>query len=83
LGGVQCLRLKVGMCTGVPKSITPDHLGRADYHGAVVNQAARWVRLLRVALRNSTHAVMKYACKAEQAELEAAACAALLTHDIS
>jgi hypothetical protein len=36
-------RLKVGVCSGAPKSILPDHLGRADYHGATVNQAARWV----------------------------------------
>ena len=34
-------RLKMGVCEGSPASIMPDHLGRADYHGASVNQAAR------------------------------------------
>ena len=34
-------RLKMGLCEGVPGSIGPDHLGRADYHGASVNLAAR------------------------------------------
>jgi hypothetical protein len=35
-------RLKMGMCEGVPKCILPDHVGRADYHGSFVNQAARY-----------------------------------------
>ena len=35
-------RVKVGVCSGTPKTILPDHLGRADYHGATINQAARW-----------------------------------------
>jgi hypothetical protein len=34
-------RMKVGLCVGQPSSIQPDHKGRADYHGASVNQAAR------------------------------------------
>ena len=34
-------RLKMGVCEGSPASIMPDHLGRADYHGASINQAAR------------------------------------------
>ena len=33
----------MGVCEGVPNSILPDHLGRADYHGASVNQAARFM----------------------------------------
>ncbi|GAX77398.1 hypothetical protein CEUSTIGMA_g4844.t1 [Chlamydomonas eustigma] len=36
-------RLKMGVCEGVPGSIMPNHLGRADYHGACVNQAARFM----------------------------------------
>lgn len=36
-------RLKMGVCCGVPKTIIPDHLGRADYHGASINQAARYM----------------------------------------
>ena len=35
-------RLKMGLCEGIPKCILPDHVGRADYHGAFVNQAARY-----------------------------------------
>ena len=31
-------RLKMGICEGHPKSIQPDHVGRADYHGPSVNQ---------------------------------------------
>ena len=34
-------RLKMGVCEGSPASIMPDHMGRADYHGASINQAAR------------------------------------------
>ena len=34
-------RLKMGVSEGVPASIMPDHMGRADYHGASINQAAR------------------------------------------
>lgn len=34
-------RLKMGVCKGSPRSIAPDHLGRADYFGSNVNQAAR------------------------------------------
>lgn len=37
-------RIKMGICSGKPKTIIPDHLGRADYHGATINQAARCVR---------------------------------------
>lgn len=33
----------MGVCQGHPKAIFPDHLGRADYHGASVNQAARYM----------------------------------------
>ena len=33
----------MGLCEGVPGSITPNHAGRADYHGASVNQAARFM----------------------------------------
>ena len=33
----------MGLCEGCPKSILPDHMGRADYHGASVNQAARYM----------------------------------------
>lgn len=36
-------RLKMGVCEGHPKSIIPDHLARADYHGASVNQSARYM----------------------------------------
>jgi class 3 adenylate cyclase len=36
-------RLKMGVCEGVPQSVEPDHVGRADYHGASVNQAARFM----------------------------------------
>ena len=33
----------MGICEGPPRSIIPDHLGRADYHGASINQAARYM----------------------------------------
>ncbi|GFR47268.1 hypothetical protein Agub_g8955, partial [Astrephomene gubernaculifera] len=36
-------RMKIGICEGSPRSIIPDHLGRADYHGASINQAARYM----------------------------------------
>ena len=36
-------RLKMGVCEGQPKTIAPDHMGRADYHGTSVNQAARYM----------------------------------------
>jgi hypothetical protein len=36
-------RLKMGVCEGLPRAISADHLGRADYHGASVNQAARYM----------------------------------------
>ncbi|GAX78739.1 hypothetical protein CEUSTIGMA_g6176.t1 [Chlamydomonas eustigma] len=36
-------RLKMGMCEGIPNSILPDHMGRADYHGACINEAARFM----------------------------------------
>ncbi|GAX72947.1 hypothetical protein CEUSTIGMA_g402.t1 [Chlamydomonas eustigma] len=36
-------RLKMGVCEGVPSSISPDYVGRADYIGASVNQAARYM----------------------------------------
>jgi hypothetical protein len=35
--------MKVGVCEGSPRSIIPDHLGRADYHGSSINQAARYM----------------------------------------
>ena len=28
----------MGVCEGVPQSVVQDHLGRADYHGDIVNQ---------------------------------------------
>ena len=28
----------MGVCEGTPQAMLPDHLGRADYHGAAVNQ---------------------------------------------
>ena len=31
----------MGICEGSPASIMPDHMGRADYHGTSINQAAR------------------------------------------
>jgi hypothetical protein len=43
-------RMKMGVCTGRPTSIQPDHMGRADYHGASVNQAARCAAAIRPAL---------------------------------
>ncbi|GAX74580.1 hypothetical protein CEUSTIGMA_g2029.t1 [Chlamydomonas eustigma] len=36
-------RLKMGVCEGRVESIFPDHMGRADYHGPSVNQAARFM----------------------------------------
>lgn len=33
----------MGVCEGPPKSILPDHLGHADYHGASINQSARFM----------------------------------------
>jgi hypothetical protein len=36
-------RLKMGACEGVPRGILCDHVGRVDYHGASVNQAARYM----------------------------------------
>ncbi|GLI65643.1 hypothetical protein VaNZ11_009242 [Volvox africanus] len=36
-------RMKIGLCEGCPRSIIPDHIGRADYHGASINQAARYM----------------------------------------
>ena len=50
-------RLKMGMCEGQANSVIPDHLGKADYHGPSINQAARFMdagkgsdlRLLEVA----------------------------------
>eukprot|EP00775_Hariotina_reticulata_P004238 gene4238-4488_t len=35
-------RLKMGLCQGTPNCILPDFMGRADYHGPFVNQAARY-----------------------------------------
>ena len=35
-------RLKMGLAKGQPRSIMPDHVGRADYHGVSVNNAARY-----------------------------------------
>lgn len=36
-------RLRMGMCHGCPRAIVPDHNGRADYHGASINSAARYM----------------------------------------
>jgi hypothetical protein len=33
----------MGLCEGSPRSVIPDHMGRADYHGASINQAARFM----------------------------------------
>ncbi len=33
----------MGVCEGSPRSILPDHMGRADYFGASINQAARFM----------------------------------------
>ena len=33
----------MGVCEGFPNSIMPDENGRADYHGASVNLAARFM----------------------------------------
>ena len=33
----------MGVCEGPPRSIQPDHNGRADYLGDSVNQAARFM----------------------------------------
>ena len=33
----------MGICEGSPRSILPDHMGRADYFGASINQAARFM----------------------------------------
>ena len=36
-------RIKMGVCEGYPGSIRPDYLGRADYFGTSVNEAARFM----------------------------------------
>lgn len=36
-------RLKIGICEGVPRSLVADHAGKADYFGASVNCAARYM----------------------------------------
>lgn len=36
-------RIKMGACEGTPRGILCDHMGRVDYHGASVNQAARFM----------------------------------------
>eukprot|EP00200_Dunaliella_tertiolecta_P019164 CAMPEP_0202400750 /NCGR_PEP_ID=MMETSP1128-20130828/2982_1 /ASSEMBLY_ACC=CAM_ASM_000463 /TAXON_ID=3047 /ORGANISM="Dunaliella tertiolecta, Strain CCMP1320" /LENGTH=1520 /DNA_ID=CAMNT_0049004399 /DNA_START=82 /DNA_END=4641 /DNA_ORIENTATION=- len=36
-------RLKMGVTEGCPRSIHPDHLGRADYYGNNINNAARYM----------------------------------------
>lgn len=33
----------MGLCEGFPSSIMPNHMGKADYHGVSVNQAARFM----------------------------------------
>lgn len=43
LACVPYRRMKIGICEGMPRSIIPDHMGRADYHGASINQAARYM----------------------------------------
>ena len=35
--------LKFGLCVDAPRAVTHDHMGRVDYHGAVVNMAARFL----------------------------------------
>ena len=40
LTGMHTCRLKMGVCEGLPGSIRPDYLGRADYNGASVNQVS-------------------------------------------
>ena len=40
---IPCIRLKMGVREGYPGCIQPDHLGRADYNGACVNEAARFM----------------------------------------
>ena len=35
------LSCRMGVCSGAPQAVTPDHQGRADYHGNAVNMAAR------------------------------------------
>ena len=39
----NAIRIKMGLCEGVPGSVMPDHRGRADFHGACFNQAARFM----------------------------------------
>lgn len=43
----RCLycRLKIGLAEGSPRCITPDHMGRADFHGAAINTAARYMEV--------------------------------------
>ncbi|GFH21557.1 guanylate cyclase domain-containing protein, partial [Haematococcus lacustris] len=36
-------RLKMGVCSGQVRAVVPDHQGKADYHGHVVNSAARYM----------------------------------------
>ena len=33
----------MGLCEGCPSNIGPDHMGKADYHGSCVNEAARFM----------------------------------------
>jgi hypothetical protein len=33
----------MGVCEGTPRAVLPDYSGRADYTGANVNQAARFM----------------------------------------
>jgi hypothetical protein len=33
----------MGVCEGPPKTIIPEHWGRADYHGESINQSARYM----------------------------------------
>lgn len=35
----------MGVCEGSPRSIIPDHMGRADFHGAAINTAARYMEV--------------------------------------
>jgi hypothetical protein len=42
-------RVKMGVAAGAPQSVSPDYMGRADYHGNAVNMAARWGWLQRTA----------------------------------
>ena len=31
----------MGVCEGTPQAVLHDHLGKADYHGATINQVGK------------------------------------------